>query len=405
MKNNTPILSVSQLNRYIKSVIDEDFHLQNVYVRGEISGFTNHYRTGHFYFTVKDEEAAVKAVMFRTANQRLRFTPENTMRVICRGRISVFERDGAYQLYVDEMVPDGVGDLSIAFEQLKKKLAAEGLFDESRKKPVPRFPCRVGVITSPTGAAVRDIINILSRRFPLAQMVFCPVTVQGDNAAPEIAAAIELMNSRKAADVLIVGRGGGSQEDLWAFNEELTVRAVAASEIPVISAVGHETDVTLCDFAADLRAPTPSAAAELAVPDKEEELRSLRQNRERMTVAVSGRTAACRAILLALQSGLESRSPLAYLGDLRVRTDRALMTAEGTVQNRLAAERSRWGALCAALDAMNPAKVLSRGYAFTERGGRVLSSAAGAAVGDELTVHYADGSLNCTVTDVTPAHR
>lgn len=399
MNNNRSILTVSQLNRYIKSVIDEDFHLQNVYVRGEISNFTDHYRTGHFYFTVKDEEAAVKAVMFRTANQRLKFTPENTMKVICRGRISVFERDGAYQLYVDEMVPDGIGELSIRFEQLKKRLAAEGLFDESRKKPIPRYPRRVGVITSPTGAAVRDIINVLTRRYPLAEMVFCPVTVQGDKAAPEVAAAIGLMNREKAADVLIVGRGGGSLEDLWAFNEEITARAVAASEIPVISAVGHETDVTICDFVADLRAPTPSAAAELAVPNREEEQRFLDKIREQAEASVQNRIAEYRANLRLLKISAERRSPLTYLGDLRVRTDKAVMALDSVTANRLSLEQSRCGALCAKLDALSPAKVLSRGYAFTEAGGRVRSSAASVAVGDSVTVHYADGALRCTVTE------
>ena len=261
------VLSVSQLNRYVKSIIEQDYNLQTVFVQGEISNFTNHYRTGHYYMTIKDEYSSIRAVMFKSANSRLRFMPENSMNVIIKGRVSVFERDGQYQLYIDDMQPDGAGALSLAFEQLKNKLAAEGLFDESRKRPIPRFPERVGVVTSPTGAAIRDIINVISRRFPAAELILCPVQVQGASAAGQIKAAIELFNAKKAADVLIVGRGGGSAEELWAFNEEPVARAVAASEIPVISAVGHETDFTICDFAADLRAPTPSAAAEIAVPD------------------------------------------------------------------------------------------------------------------------------------------
>ena len=228
------VLSVSQLNRYVKSIIEQDYNLQTVFVQGEISNFTNHYRTGHYYMTIKDEYSSIRAVMFKSANSRLRFMPENSMNVIIKGRVSVFERDGQYQLYIDDMQPDGAGALSLAFEQLKNKLAAEGLFDESRKRPIPRFPERVGVVTSPTGAAIRDIINVISRRFPAAELILCPVQVQGASAAGQIKAAIELFNTKKAADVLIVGRGGGSAEELWAFNEEPVARAVAASEIPVI---------------------------------------------------------------------------------------------------------------------------------------------------------------------------
>ncbi|MBQ8027487.1 MAG: exodeoxyribonuclease VII large subunit, partial [Clostridia bacterium] len=269
---NMPVLSVGQINTFIKSIIDGDPNLSNVFVVGEISNFTNHYRTGHFYFTLKDKEAAIKAVMFRSSAQRLCFMPENGMSVIIRGRISVFERDGQYQLYADDMQPDGIGALNIAFEQLKAKLEAQGLFDSSRKKKLPSVPERVGVITSPTGAAVRDIINVLGRRFPLAKIVFHPVQVQGANAAAQIAHAIDLFNEHSAADVLIVGRGGGSIEDLWAFNEEIVALAVSKSDIPVISAVGHETDYTICDFVADMRVPTPSAAAEIAVPDWREQV-------------------------------------------------------------------------------------------------------------------------------------
>ncbi|MBQ3004952.1 MAG: exodeoxyribonuclease VII large subunit, partial [Clostridia bacterium] len=264
----TPItITVSQLNAYLKSIIEYDDNLRDFYLKGEISNFTNHYRTGHLYMTLKDGESQVKAVMFRSAAQKLKFRPENSMQIIARGRISVYERDGQYQFYIEEMQPDGVGALALAFEQLKKKLENEGLFSKEYKKPIPEFPERIGVVTSPTGAAIQDILNVLGRRYPKAEVIFAPVQVQGDSASGQIAKAIFEFNQKKCADVLIVGRGGGSIEDLWAFNEEVVARAVFASKIPIISAVGHETDFTICDFVADLRAPTPSAAAELATPD------------------------------------------------------------------------------------------------------------------------------------------
>ncbi|MBQ7595275.1 MAG: exodeoxyribonuclease VII large subunit, partial [Clostridia bacterium] len=261
------VVTVSQLNSYVKMLLEGDRNLNDILVSGEISGFTNHYRTGHYYMTLKDAKACIPAVMFKGNNIKLKFMPEDGMKVIVRGRVSLFERDGKFQFYIEDMQPDGIGSLSIAFEQLKAKLEKEGLFDKSKKPEIPRYPSRIGVITSPTGAAVRDIFNVLGRRFPPAEIVFCPVQVQGETASAQIADAIERFNKGSFADVLIVGRGGGSIEDLWAFNEEITARAVASSKIPIISAVGHETDFTICDFAASLRAPTPSAAAELAVPD------------------------------------------------------------------------------------------------------------------------------------------
>lgn len=259
------IITVSELNEYIKMVLENDELLMRVFIKGEISNFTNHYKTGHFYFSLKDEGGAVRAVMFRGSASKLKFVPENGMRVVVGGRVGVFPRDGQYQVYAETMEPDGVGALYVAYEQLKAKLEKEGLFDAAKKKPLPKIPTRIGIITSPTGAAIRDIINILGRRFPLAKAVLYPALVQGEGAAPDLVRGIDYFNSAGNVDVIIIGRGGGSLEDLWAFNDETLARRVAASKIPVISAVGHETDFTLCDFAADRRAPTPSAAAELAV--------------------------------------------------------------------------------------------------------------------------------------------
>ena len=289
------VISVSQLNRYVKSLLEGDPHLTGVYVGGEISNFTNHVRSGHFYLTLKDEGAVVKAVMFRAFASKVPFTPENGMKVIVKARVSLYDKDGSYQLYIEEMQPDGVGALQVAYEQLKAKLAAEGLFDERRKRPLPSYPSLVGVITSPTGAAVRDILNILGRRYPYAAVLFAPVLVQGEGAPAQLIdalnrfAALRQAGSKYTPDVLIIGRGGGSIEELWAFNDENVARAVAASPIPVISAVGHETDFTICDFAADLRAPTPSAAAELAVPDTRQLLGRLTQLQARLMQAADAR--------------------------------------------------------------------------------------------------------------------
>ena len=283
------IITVSELNEYIKMVLEHDELLMRIFVKGEISNFTNHYKTGHFYFSLKDEGGTVRAVMFRGSAARLKFMPENGMRVIVGGRVGVFPRDGQYQIYAETMEPDGIGALYIAYEQLKKKLEAEGLFDASKKKPLPKIPTRIGVITSPTGAAIRDIIHILGRRFPLARVILYPALVQGEGAAPDLVRGLDYFNQMGNVDVIIIGRGGGSLEDLWAFNDETLARHVAASRIPVISAVGHETDFTLCDFAASRRAPTPSAAAEIAVPETEELARKLANVTSRIELLLEGR--------------------------------------------------------------------------------------------------------------------
>ena len=393
------VLSVSQLNRYVKSIIEQDYNLQTVFVQGEISNFTNHYRTGHYYMTIKDEYSSIRAVMFKSANSRLRFMPENSMNVIIKGRVSVFERDGQYQLYIDDMQPDGAGALSLAFEQLKNKLAAEGLFDESRKRPIPRFPERVGVVTSPTGAAIRDIINVISRRFPAAELILCPVQVQGASAAGQIKAAIELFNTKKAADVLIVGRGGGSAEELWAFNEEPVARAVAASEIPVISAVGHETDFTICDFAADLRAPTPSAAAEIAVPDITALGELLGSFSRRMNSAVGGTLSHEKARLEARAQLLKRLSPRNYIDDLAARSVGAGVRIDSAVRHSMEVRRGEISALCARLDALSPLRVIARGYAVASSGGKVLTSPSQVKVGDTIDLRLAGGELKCEVID------
>ena len=393
------VLSVSQLNRYVKSIIEQDYNLQTVFVQGEISNFTNHYRTGHYYMTIKDEYSSIRAVMFKSANSRLRFMPENSMNVIIKGRVSVFERDGQYQLYIDDMQPDGAGALSLAFEQLENKLAAEGLFDESRKRPIPRFPERVGVVTSPTGAAIRDIINVISRRFPAAELILCPVQVQGASAAGQIKAAIELFNAKKAADVLIVGRGGGSAEELWAFNEEPVARAVAASEIPVISAVGHETDFTICDFAADLRAPTPSAAAEIAVPDITALGELLGSFSRRMNSAVGGTLTHEKARLEARAQLLKRLSPRNYIDDLAARCGGAGVRIDSAVRHSMEVRRGEIAALCARLDALSPLRVIARGYAVASSGGKVLTSPSQVEVGDTIDLRLAGGELKCEVID------
>ena len=398
--SNGVVLSVSQLNRYVKSIIEQDMNLQTVFVEGEISNFTNHYKTGHYYMTIKDENSSIKAVMFKTANMRLKFMPENSMSVIIRGRVAVFERDGQYQLYIDDMQPDGTGALSLAFEQLKNKLAKEGLFDSEKKKPIPAYPSRVGVVTSPTGAAIRDIINVISRRFPLAELILCPVAVQGEYAAPQIKAAIELFNEKNAADVLIVGRGGGSVEELWAFNEEIVARAVAASEIPVISAVGHETDFTICDFVADLRAPTPSAAAELAVPDSFQQKEMLLSAFRRMDSAVAEKIGTQRAMLELKKASLERLSPKNYINNLSVRCDRAVMAMDSAVKQNVAAKQNEFSSLCAKLDAMSPLKILARGYGVASKEGKIISDINSVSKGDKIEVMLSGGSVGCEVTEV-----
>lgn len=391
------VLSVTQLNTYIKSIIDGDSLLRSLYVVGEISNFTNHYRTGHFYLTLKDENCAVKAVMFASANRRLKFMPENGMKVIVRGRVSVFERDGQYQLYIDDMQPDGLGALNLAFEQLKNRLAQEGLFDERFKKPIPYRCMRIGVVTSATGAVIQDIRNVISRRYPLAEIILAPVQVQGASAAPQIADAIERFNSGDYADVLIVGRGGGSLEDLWAFNEEIVARAVFKSRIPIISAVGHETDFTICDFVADLRAPTPSAAAELAVPDIREDIAFVQTVVYECEATLLQRVNDEKERLEMIKERLRYRSP-SMLIDQRIQTVDTLMTsALLSVQRKLDSETARLSSTAARLDALSPLKVMARGYSIVTKDEKVVASSKALKKGDRITVGFSDGERKCEV--------
>ena len=399
---NTLVLSVSQLNRYIKMNFDADENLVNIFISGEISNFTNHYRTGHLYFTLKDDSAAVRAVMFNSSAKRLKFMPEDGMKVIARGRVSVYEASGQYQLYVDDMQPDGVGALNLAYEQLKEKLQKEGLFSELHKKPLPPYPEKVGVITSPTGAAVRDIINVLGRRFPYAEIVFCPVLVQGDGAHLQLTDAVNMFNSERAADVIIIGRGGGSIEDLWEFNDEGLARAVYNSDIPVISAVGHETDFTICDFVADMRAPTPSAAAELAVPDANELQYALSALKSRMFLNVSSGIADRRSRLEYLTSKGALKSPDEMLSNRSQRLDTAFSKMLSSYENRIGGKKVEFISAATALSKLDPMSVLMRGFAFvSDKNGKNVYSSQALAKGDKINVRFHDGSAVCEVKEIT----
>jgi exodeoxyribonuclease VII large subunit len=400
MMREPVVLTVTQLNTYLKSQFESDENLSHVFITGEISNFTDHYRSGHLYFSLKDERCVVRAVMFARNAARLRFRPADGMKVLARGRVGVYEVSGQYQLYVEDLQPEGLGALNLAFEQLKAKLQKEGLFDAGRKKPLPKFPGSIGVVTSPTGAAVHDILTILERRYPLAQVVFCPVQVQGELAAPQIANALHRINRLKCADVIILGRGGGSLEDLWPFNEEGVARAVADSSIPVVSAVGHETDFTICDFVADLRAPTPSAAAELTVPDQTELLGGIRAQRYRLQNAMSAKLAEARGLLAPLAESRALRNPLEPVELRRVQVDRILENLTASVRGKTDRAREQLANASGRLNALSPLAVLSRGYAAVFREtGETVSKAQEVRIHDKICVRMADGSLACTVND------
>ncbi|MBR2405862.1 MAG: exodeoxyribonuclease VII large subunit [Clostridia bacterium] len=397
------VITVSQLNRYVKSLLEGDANLACVMLSGEVSNFTNHYKSGHWYLSLKDENALVKAVMFRSNVQRMSFVPENGMKVIVRARVSLYEKDGSFQLYIEDMQPDGAGALQVAFEQLKQRLFEEGLFDESRKRPLPRYPQRVGVITSSTGAAVRDILNVLGRRYPLAEVVLIPTLVQGDGAPAQLCAALQRFEAMKAAgdpqtpSVILIGRGGGSLEELWAFNSEQLARTIAACTIPVISCVGHETDFTICDFVADLRAPTPSAAAELAVPDSSELLARL----QLLKTAAGRETAALAAARRRRLSELASRrclsTPLYSVEERGLRLDRVTRRFSASAERITAKTGLRLATAAGKLDALSPLRVLSRGYALAAKNGTVLRSVKQVAENDTIDLRLHDGTLQCRV--------
>ena len=394
------VLTITQINEYIRAMMDSDRLLTNVAVKGEISNYKV-YPSGHHYFTLKDEGGALKCVMFKGSAMKLRFRPDNGMQVIAMGKISVYPRDGAYQLYCSAMVMDGIGDLYAAFEQLKTQLAAKGLFEPSHKKPIPQFPKTIGIVTSSAGAAVHDMLRILRRRYPLTKVLLLPVRVQGAEAPGEIVAAIRYANHYRLADLLIVGRGGGSIEDLWAFNDERVAYAIYESAIPIISAVGHEPDVTISDFVADLRAATPSNAAELAVPDQD----SLRQNlddiSESLAHMMTRQIKVVRQRLKMLSSSPALVSPEGYLNQRRSNLEALRGRLIAAQNQQLAVKKQRFAAITAKLDAMSPLKVLSRGYAMVQtETGQILRSVQNVSLDDSIRITLEDGVLHATVHDL-----
>lgn len=393
------VYTVSQVNNHIKNLLDGDPALSGLYVRGEISNYRL-YPSGHHYFTLKDAEGVLRCVFFRGSAVGLKFRPENGMTVIARGRVSVFPRDGQYQLYVAELIPEGAGELYVAFEQLKRRLGAEGLFAPEHKRPLPRYPQRILLVTSPAGAAVRDMLRILNHRWPLARVLLLPVRVQGTEAPGEIAGAIRYANQRRLGDLLITGRGGGSIEDLWAFNEEIVARAIYESSIPVISAVGHEPDVTIADFVADLRAATPSNAAELAVPDQTEVLAALQGASARLTTAVTRRLGAARQQVESYEKKRVLTDPMAYVQDRRMRLDFTHQRLGALALQLLGRSRERFVRLTAGLDAMSPLKVLARGYAIAQdEEGRVLKDAGAVRPGERVQVKLEQGCFRAEVLE------
>lgn len=391
------VLSVSQINFYIKSIIENDGSLQFVLVTGEISNLTVHQRSGHIYLSLKDSNSVISAVMFAGNARRLKFRLENGMKVICRGRISVYEPSGRYQLYIEDMQPDGVGALTLAFEQLKKSLAQKGLFDNAHKKPLPKFPKTIGVITSPTGAAVQDITNIIRRRFPSADIVLAPVLVQGESAPEQLVRAVNKFSASKIADVVIIGRGGGSAEDLWAFNDEQLAYAVYNCETPIISGVGHETDFTVCDFVADVRASTPSAAAELAVPDRQELMSYYFKQKQYISAMLDRKIKTAQLRLENQQRRISASSPKLKAEQLEKQLSaksekltRFMNIYISNKENKLIAAKGK-------LDGLNPLNVLNRGYAIAEKDEKIITTSKQLKDGDDFTVILSDGKINAKV--------
>ncbi|MBR2381371.1 MAG: exodeoxyribonuclease VII large subunit [Clostridia bacterium] len=400
MENSKMILSVTQINEYIRALLAQDEVLSMICVRGEISNLTFH-RSGHIYFTLKDEASVLKAVMFRSSAQRVKFALKEGMNVIVYGRISLYTPSGQYQLYAEDIQPDGIGALYIAYEQIKEKLQKEGLFDASRKKAIPKLPSTVGIITSPTGAAIHDMINVMGRRFPLTKLVLFPALVQGDTAYKSLIAGIEYFNRTKVADVIIIGRGGGSMEDLWAFNNVELAYAIAASEIPVISAVGHESDFTICDFVADLRAPTPSAAAELAVPNVLTVKNDLNKSILSVEKTLISKVENYRKHLKMLASSRVLASKEDLLDEYKMRINLVSDKLDATMRNILRDKKHTYGILCAKLNAISPLNTLSRGYAIVQAdGGEAIASVTDMKIGERVNVSLSNGNFGAIVDEI-----
>ena len=394
------VITVSQLNSYIKSVLEQDVNLNLIYIVGEVSNFVHYYKSGHMYFTLKDDKSQLKAVMFSSNAEKVKFKIENGLRVICRGRVSAYEKDGQYQLYVDSIQPDGIGELSLAYEQLKQRLFEEGLFDDEHKKALPRFPRRIGVATSNVGAAVEDIKNITKRRYPLAEIVIAPTIVQGDLAPNDIVKSIKLLDSIDDIDVIIVGRGGGSIEDLWAFNTEIVARAVYECKKPIISAVGHETDYTICDFVADVRAETPSAAAEKAVPDINVIMSFVNSSRERMLSLINYKLQDEMQRL----DNLQNKGPLSnfseYIENYKDILDGYTNDMLSILSDRVRDNSFKLSGLADKLNSLSPLAVLSRGYSVVSMNDRIINSTKSVKVNDVVDVTLSDGRIICTVKEV-----
>lgn len=393
----TDILTVTQVNTYIKNIIDEDVHLKTVFLEGEISNLTDHYSSGHIYFSLKDSKSVIKAVMFRFSAQNLKFKPEDGMKVICRGRITVYEARGYHQIVVDDMQPDGIGVLAIQFEQLKNKLEKEGLFDKEHKKELPPYPERIGVITSSTGAAVRDIINIISRRYPIAEIVLSNVLVQGEKAAEDLTASVKRFSKLKNVDLIIIGRGGGSMEDLWAFNDEKLIRAIYDCPIPVVSAVGHETDFTLCDFVSDLRAPTPSAAAELSVPDREELLLSIESNKHYIDNLMDMRIKRTKDLLDSYSKIILAHSPKEKIRNIEIKLENYNVVTNQFINNKFDEENNNLEKLSIKLENLNPVLVIKRGFSYVTKDDKNISSVRDVSKGDIIDIKVDDGNIKAEV--------
>lgn len=396
MKYSDMAITVSDLNQYIKNKIADDEYLNHVLIKGEISNFKNHY-TGHMYFTLKDEKSLIKCIMFKSYAQKLRFMPKDGMKVFILGSVSVFERDGVYQIYVQAMEEDGLGDLYTKYQELKEKLEEQGLFDEIHKKKIPKMPKVVGVLTSQTGSVIKDIINVSTRRNPNVYIRLLPVPVQGEGAAEKIAEGIKYMNDNKLADVLIIARGGGSLEDLWPFNEEIVAHSIYNSKIPVISAVGHETDFTIADFVADLRAPTPSAAAELAVPDIYEEKQKINDNQARLRMALLKKLEFMRMRYDKCMSSSVFREPTRKINEEAIRLDNYIKQLEQYIKTKQKEEKTKYIKLVAKLDAYSPLKTLARGYSIVQKEGNMVKSKEQLNSGDDIEIKLADGDVKAIV--------